>query len=254
MVNLKISIITISYNSAQYIEQTIQSVVSQTCQDKEYIVVDGGSTDGTIEIIKKYEGKIDKWVSGPDKGIADAMNKGLALASGDFVMFLHSDDYFVDEFVLSTAASHLSAGYEIFLFNIFLSNNGESRLTRPRGLNWWMNLKTGVFHQSAISARSLFERIGNFDTGFRIAMDYDFFLRAYRAGAHAKIIDFPLSVMRLCGVSSQLDWASLGERFAEEKLIHIKNCSSFVLRFIYFWYWLFYPGYRYCKSRLWAKS
>lgn len=244
---MKISIITISYNSSQYIEQTILSVVNQTCPDKEYIVVDGCSTDGTIDIIKKYQNQIDKWVSESDNGIADAMNKGLALATGDFVIFLHSDDYFVDENVLSAAAAHLSAGYEIFLFNIFLSNNGEKRLFRSRGLNWWMNLKTGVFHQSVICAKTLFGRIGDFDTGFWIAMDYDFFLRAYRARVKAKKIDLPLSVMRLCGLSSQLDWPSLRERFREQHLVHMKNCPLIWLKPLYYLYSQLYKFYRYSK-------
>jgi glycosyltransferase involved in cell wall biosynthesis len=254
MSNFKISIITISYNSARYLEQTIKSVVDQNLLDKEYIIVDGGSTDGTIEIIKKYEDKIDKWVSEPDHGIADAMNKGLALSSGDFVIFLHSDDYFVDENVLTVASAHLAADCEIFLFNIWLMKNGESRLFVPRGLNWWMNLKTGVFHQSAICSRTLFERIGNFDPDYRIAMDYDFFLRAYRAGVRAKKIGLPLSVMRLCGLSSQLDWPSLRERFREERRIHMKNSPSISLRLLYLIYWLFYPLYRYCKPCLCKKT
>ena len=247
---LKISIITISYNAAQYIEQTIQSVVNQSCSDKEYIVVDGGSTDGTIDIIQKYENQIDKWISEPDNGIADAMNKGLTLATGDYIIFLHSDDYFENENVLSTVASHLSVSYEIFMFNIFLSNNGDKWLLIPRGLNWWMNLKTGVFHQSVICARTLFERIGNFDTGFLIAMDYDFFLRAYRAGVKSRKIDYPMSVMRLCGVSSQLDWPRLKERFREERWVHLKNSPSIPLRLIYFVYWFFYPIYRYFQTCL----
>lgn len=213
-------------------------------------MVDGGSTDGTLEIIKKYEDKIDRWVSEPDRGIADAMNKGLAMTTGDFVVFLHSDDYFSDENVLSVAASHLSADDEILLFNIFLSNNGAERLFRPRGLNWWMNLKTGVFHQSVICASTLFKRIGDFDTGFRIAMDYDFFLRAYRAGARSKKIDTPLSVMRLSGVSSQLDWPNLLERINEERLIHLKHCPSLAMVLFYRIYWFFYPAIKLCRSKL----
>lgn len=243
-----ISIVTISRNSEIYLEQTINSVLRQTYSNTEYILIDGGSTDHTIDIIKKYEDKIDNWISEPDNGIADAMNKGLALATGDFVIFLHSDDYFVDENVLSAASAYLSAGFDIFLFNIFLSKNGESRLFVPKGLNWWMNFKTGVFHQSVICARTLFGRIGDFDSGFRIAMDYDFFLRAYRARVKAKKIDLPLSVMRLCGLSSQLDWPSLRERFREQHLVHMKNCPLIWLKPLYYLYSQLYKFYRYSKS------
>ena len=240
----KISIITICYNSEKFIEHTIDSVVSQDYAAKEYIVVDGASTDGTVDIIRKYEDRIDKWVSEPDRGIADAMNKGLAMASGEYVVFLHSDDYFLDENSLATAARHLDGVAEVYLFDIFLEKDGQKKLHRPRGFNWWMNLKTGVFHQSAVCARSLFDRIGTFDTSFRIAMDYDFFLRAYRAGARAKKIAMPFSVMRLVGLSSQLDWPSLSERFAEERRVHEKNCHRLPLRLFYLLYWSVYPAYR----------
>lgn len=89
---VKISIITVSYNAAKTIEQTIRSVVNQTYKNIEYIIIDGGSTDGTVDIIKKYEDKIAYWVSEPDKGIYDAMNKGIMLATGDYVYFLGADD------------------------------------------------------------------------------------------------------------------------------------------------------------------
>lgn len=245
---LKISIITVSYNSSRHIEQTIQSVLNQTYPHKEYIVIDGGSTDGTIEIIKKYECNIDKWISEPDDGIADAMNKGLSMICGDLVIFLHSDDYFVDENVLSVASAHLSNDYDIFLYNIFLSQNGVKRMFKPRGFNWWMNIKTGVFHQSAICSKGLFDRIGNFGTEFRVAMDYDFFLRAYRAGFKAIKINQPLSVMRMSGVSSQLDWPNLRERLREEHLVHLRNCSFSLMRVVYRIYAEVYKFYRYCKT------
>ena len=93
---MKISIITVSYNAAKTIEQTISSVVNQTYQDIEYIIIDGGSTDGTMDIIRKYEDRIAYWISEPDKGIYDAMNKGIDVATGDYVYFLGADDRLVD--------------------------------------------------------------------------------------------------------------------------------------------------------------
>lgn len=240
----KISIITITLNSDKYLEQAIESVRSQTFPNKEYIIIDGGSTDNTLELIKRHVDVIDVCISEPDKGIADAMNKGFALASGDFIIFLHSDDYFVDPNTLSKAVDYLSTDFDIFLFDIILSNKDRKRVYSPRGLNWWMNFKTGVFHQSSICSRALFEKIGNFDISLRIAMDYDFFLRAYRSGVKAKKIDFPLSVMRTSGVSSRMDWGSLAERFGEERQIHRKNCRGLLHRALYRIYWLLYLPYR----------
>lgn len=90
--NIKISIITVVYNGEAYLEKTIQSIVSQTYQNIEYIIIDGGSSDATLDIIKKYENKISHWISEPDKGIYDAMNKGVKLANGNFVNFMNADD------------------------------------------------------------------------------------------------------------------------------------------------------------------
>ena len=100
-----------------------------------------------------------------------------------------------------------------------------------------------------ICSKTLFEKIGNFDTNFKIAMDYDFFLRAYRAGVKAKQINIPAFSNAKSGISSQLDWSSLKERFAEERQIHIKNCQNIFMRLFYQVYWSAYMPYRYFLSR-----
>jgi glycosyltransferase involved in cell wall biosynthesis len=244
MKNQKISIITICYNSEKYIEQTIQSAINQSLNTKEFIIIDGGSTDGTLGIIKKHEKNINHWISEPDGGISDAMNKGLNAATGDYILFLHSDDYLINDEVLEIVSRHLDSKHDIFLFDIFLLNNGNRKLTKPRGFNWWMNFKTGVWHQSAICSSRLFKRIGDFDTNFKIAMDYDFFLRAYRDKVKVRKIGTPLSVMRNTGVSSQLDWPSLKKRFEEQRQIHFKNCESKIMQITYDIFSFFYMLYR----------
>ena len=240
----KLSIVTISFNSEQYLEQTIRSVIGQSYANIEYVVVDGGSNDGTLDIIRKYDSEIDRWISEPDAGIADAMNKALSLTTGDFVYFLHSDDYLEGDDAIEKASRHLTTQEDIFLFSIYLEKEGARVLRRPRGFSAWINFKTGVYHQSVICSKSLFEKIGPFDTDFRIAMDYDFFLRAYRQGIKTRVIDLPLATMRLIGVSSQNDWPSLRERFADERKLHRKNCHSTGMRLVYAAYWLLYLPYR----------
>ncbi len=240
----KVSVITVSLDSEKYIESAIQSVLHQTFANVEYLIVDGGSTDGTLDIIRKYEQHIHRWISEPDAGIADAMNKGLSMATGEYVIFLHSDDYFIDKNSLSRASEYLHSGAEIFLFNIYLEKDGSRTLRRPRGFNWWMNLKTGIFHQSTICKRSLFDTIGSFDTSLKIAMDYDFFLRAYRSGIMAEKIDIAISVMRLVGISSQLNWSALEKRFHEERTVHLKNCNGIFMLILYKIFWYVYPKYR----------
>lgn len=240
----KISIITITHNSELTIEQTIKSVVSQTFNDYEYVIVDGNSSDKTLSIIKKYEDYYSKWVSEPDSGISEAMNKGIELSTGEFLLFLHSDDYLLAEDTLLNASKWLNNEHEIFAFGIYYGNGERFRPFYPRGFNYWMNFKFGLLHQGVLCHRSVFEKIGNFDTNFKLTMDYDFFLRAYRNGMRLKRCNYPLSFMRNTGISSGLDNASLKERFLEEKKVHYKNNPSKLLLFLYSIYWRTYPKYR----------
>jgi glycosyltransferase involved in cell wall biosynthesis len=244
MNNFKVSIITITLNSEKYLEKTISSVITQTYPNKEYIIIDGASTDSTLDIVKKHSNHIDKWISEPDDGIADAMNKGLSFATGDYILFLHSDDFLADEKALEKASQYLDTEHDIFLFNIFYLEDEKKTLIKPRGLKWWINFKTGVLHQGTICSKDLFKKIGNFDTQFSIAMDYDFFLRAYKFGVRSKIIDCPLSIMRTTGISFKKDWITLQKRFSEERQIHKKNCRSILMKFLYFFYWPAYLIYR----------
>ena len=102
----RVTIITISYNAVLGIERTINSVITQTYSNLQYIIIDGGSTDGTVDIIKKYADKIDYWVSEPDSGIYYAMNKGIAIADGDWINFMNAGDYFVDRNVIEQIFQH----------------------------------------------------------------------------------------------------------------------------------------------------
>lgn len=240
----KISIITITLNSERFIRNTIESVLSQSYKNIEYIVIDGASTDKTVAIVGDYIERIDFFSSESDHGIADAMNKGLAAATGDYILLLHSDDYLVDARVIEHIAPFLGTGKDIYLCSIYRAFGERLVRSKPRGLNPWMNLKTGVYHQGAFCSRNLFDRIGLFDTSLTIAMDYDFFLRAYRAKASAAIIDLPIAVMRMVGVSSRRDWPTLQRRFAEERAVHEKSCNHPLLRAAYLLYWALYIPYK----------
>ena len=240
----KITIVTITYNSERYLEQTITSVIEQTYTNREYIVVDGNSSDGTLDIIKKYESEIDNWISEPDNGIADAMNKGIDLATGDYILFLQSDDYLVNSSVLERASEYLVDRFDIFFFQVLHDITGQNQMSSNRSLGWLTNFKMGSCHQGQLCSRKLFQRIGKFDTSFKIDMDYDLILRAYRAGASCNSVNMPLAVMRLIGISSRTDWKSLRERFDEEQRVHFKNCTSVWTRSLYIFYWMMYLPYR----------
>lgn len=244
MFNPKITIITITYNSERYLEQTITSVIEQTYTNREYIVVDGNSTDGTLDIIKKYESEIDNWISEPDNGIADAMNKGIDLATGDYILFIHSDDYLVNSSVLERASEYLGDRFDIFFFQVLHDINEQNQVSSNRSLGWLTNFKMGSCHQGQLCSRKLFQKIGKFDTSFKIDMDYDLILRAYRTGASCNSVNMPLAVMRLIGISSRTDWKSLRERFDEERRVHSKNCTTIWMRLLYIFYWMMYLPYR----------
>lgn len=246
----KITVITVCLNAERYIEQTIQSVVEQTYTDIEYVVVDGGSSDGTVEIIKKYQQQIPSWVSESDKGIADAMNKGLSMATGDYIMFLHSDDYLIERGAISMAAEYLDGKADIYGFDIVYSSARGSRRFHSKGFGWSMNFKTGLWHQGVFCRRELFDRIGGFDAELSIAMDYDHFLRACRYGAKLKLIRQAVAVMRDTGISSQRDWRTLKRRFADERRIHFRHCRSTAQRCMYGLYWLLYLPYRRLRAAI----
>jgi glycosyltransferase involved in cell wall biosynthesis len=236
-----ITVITVVYNGDKHLEQTIQSVIHQTYNNLEYIVIDGSSTDKTLDIIRQYEGMIDYWLSEQDQGIADAMNKAIALATGEYLVFIHADDYFECNDSLKIAIQQVNES-EIVLFDILYGANLKK--LSPRGFNFWINFKTGVYHQASLCRREVFNGIGGFDTDFKIAMDYDFFLRAYRRGVINQSLPSVLSVMRDTGISSRKDIDSVLERLAEERKVHDKNCPHFLMATLYKGYWFFYMFYK----------
>lgn len=243
----KISIITVCFNAEKYIEQTIKSVIEQKDCDIEYIVIDGASTDNTLDIIKQYGAGITKWISEPDGGIANAMNKGVQLAMGDYLLFLHADDYFTDVDVVSKILSYLTGNADIYAFDVIYKTKSKEvrKRTKPFGIRTYF--KTPVMHQGAFCKKELFKQLGGFDDSLAIAMDYDFFYKAYKLGALMEIHHQALSIMRDTGISSRQDWPSLKQRFSEEKRVHLANKKSVFMTVMYALYWMLYLPYRKVK-------
>ena len=180
---MKISIITIAYNSENSISDAINSVLSQTYPDIEYIIVDGKSKDKTVEIVKSYGNKISKFVSEPDKGIYDALNKGIEMASGDMVGFMHSDDLFADEHVIEKVAGLFK---ENDVDSIYGDLNYVFKNDTNKILRYWKSgefslsrLKFGWMppHPTFYVKRKIYEKYGGFDIDFKISSDYDSMLR-----------------------------------------------------------------------------
>ena len=170
-----ISIITAVYNGEQFLEKTIQSVINQTYNNIEYIIIDGGSTDGTLNIIKKYEDKIDYIVSESDNGIGDAFNKGIRCVSGNYINFLNAGDYFLDNSIIYSNLKYFKKKYTIITSFVKFGN-----ITIPRyKLNNSMPLykKARISHQASFVAMQIFKDKGLFDTNIEIRMDYEFWMR-----------------------------------------------------------------------------
>jgi glycosyltransferase involved in cell wall biosynthesis len=180
---MKISIITICYNSAQTLEKTILSVAGQSYTNIEYIVVDGCSNDGTLDIIKKHKDKISRWISEPDKGLYDAMNKGIAMATGDLIGILNSDDTFYSDTVVAEIAHfHQQNDIEASIGNI-IQHKEDGKIIRLYSSKYWNpeKLKIGFMppHPSIFLKRELFHKFGLYSTDFIIAADYELVIRFF---------------------------------------------------------------------------
>ncbi len=185
---MKISIITVAYNSADTIAETMDSVAKQTYADLEHLVVDGASKDDTVKIAQAHSTSCTRITSEPDKGIYDAMNKGLAHATGDIVCFLNADDAYADPEVLSRVAHEMQQhGLDALFGDVVFFNPGapERNVRRYRSDRFcpdrlaygWMPAHPALFMR-----RSIYQELGGFRTHFRIAGDFDFVVRAFAPG------------------------------------------------------------------------
>ena len=201
--NPLISIITVVFNGEKHLEQTIQSIFNQTYKNIEYIIIDGGSTDKTLDIIKKYENKITHWQSEADNGIYDAMNKGIRIAKGEFVGLINSDDYYEPNAV-ETIVQKLNEEPEtdVFFGNMYIINENlpkKQLQTYKKGDN--LEKVFSIWHPTVFVRKKAYNDFGLFDLSYKIAADYELLLRFYKENCKFFYIDKAISNFREGGIS-----------------------------------------------------
>lgn len=201
---LKISVITVCLNSVKTIEQTIRSVIMQDYNNIEYIIVDGGSTDGTVNIIRKYEDYLSGWISEPDKGIYDAMNKGVSMARGDVIAFLNSGDWYKEGIIKFVANDISDSKSSISCYDVDVFDGTEIRECGQKLAEKQENIRICMTycHQAVFAKRCLFEEFGKFNTAFSLAGDYEWILRMYNNEIDIKYKAIAVANFREGGISS----------------------------------------------------
>ena len=199
---MKLSIITVNLNNRDGLQKTIDSVVTQTFKDYEWIVIDGGSTDGSKELIEQYADHFAYWVSEPDKGIYNAMNKGIKMAGGEFLLFLNSGDYLRETNTLDKVFSAFPDG-DIIYGNLTLIERGNAKEDRqyPDMLSFYDLYQRSLPHPSTFIKTSLLKN-NPYDEQFRIAADWKFFLKMAFESRDFRHIEIFVSCFDLQGVSS----------------------------------------------------
>ena len=235
---MKISLVTPCFNAARFIAETIESVLAQDVPGLEYIILDGGSNDGTADIIRRYESKLAWWISEPDKGQTSAINRGLARATGDVLGFLNADDMLVPDAlraVLDTFARRPEV--ELAVGEVEWIDATGSRLGLHAGeienlsdvldiyRVWWG--KRQWVQPEVFFRRSLWERIGAFDEKYHLAFDFDYWVRCFRAGARVARVPTPLARFRLHGDLERLAPIQIAvARTRRRPVAHVANIAA----------------------------
>lgn len=224
----KLSVITINLNNKAGLEKTIKSVLDQTFNDFEYIIIDGASSDESINIINEYADGITYWSSQSDTGIYDAMNKGLKQASGEYCLFLNSGDYLYDKNVFANV--FLSNPFNDIIYGDIVIDSGETQEIRlsPERITLKHLLNDTLWHPVSFIKRKLFEKVGYYNTAFIIAGDYDFFLKAFIIhNCSQQHINALISVFNMQGISSKHDFANLV--INERKISQVNNIDPKII-------------------------
>lgn len=237
---MKISVITITYNSEKTVEDTLKSVVEQTCEDLEYIIIDGGSTDNTLQIVEKYRDRIAVVVSEKDAGISDAFNKGIKKATGDIIAIINSDDLLLPG-ALKMIEDTLKPETDVLYGNaIMFGNDRQDSISTPMSLDQF-KYRMAVLHPATFVRKRAYEKYGLYDLHFKASMDRDLLAKMYFGGATFQYCDFEFAKFRTGDGASSKQFYNVALKEKEEisikwgasrircKLITIKTFLRFTL-------------------------
>lgn len=229
-----LSIITICYNIKDEIERTCKSIVNQTWQDFEWIVVDGGSTDGTVEVLKKYQDRMTVFISEPDKGVYNAMNKGIKRAHGEWLNFMNGGDCFADKNVLEKVFKNKTYDADVLYGDVIIVNmNGEEKIRTyfdKLSEDFWR--KSTVCHQSAFLKRKLFREFKPYNEKYKIASDWEKFTVAFLCHKKFTHIKFCVARFFLGGISYRSSLIKQEKELFYKTFRQIKVIRYFLFGFI----------------------
>ncbi len=236
---MTVSIITVCHNSESSIAATIRSVLAQKFSGIEYIIIDGASNDGTVEIIKSFGTQISKWVSEPDHGLYDALNKGIAMATGDVIGFLHSDDFFLDDHVIEKVVDLFERKHADSVYGDiqYVDQNDISKVLTDRKSGnyhrWKFKLGWLPPHPTFYTRRIFYQQYGLFDTSFNIAGDYDSMLRfLVKNKIRATYLPEVMVRMRVGGVSNRT-MENIKKKWREDyRAMKKNNCGNLFTLFL----------------------
>ncbi len=216
---MKLSVITINYNNASGLLRTIQSVKEQNYSDMEYIVIDGGSSDDSVTVIKEHEAFINKWVSEKDNGIYNALNKGIKMATSDYLLFLNSGDHLYNDDVLNGIDKYID-NTDIIAFDINVLGQGFNQINKhPEKIKFSYLVDDTLAHQAVFIKRSLFGKVGLYDETLKIVADWRFFIHAIVFhNATYKAVHEILSTYYLDGISSSAEGTFVRKKERESVL------------------------------------
>jgi len=239
------TVITASLDMGSSLTRTIESIKNQKFQDYEHIVIDGGSTDKTLEILESYSNTYNlKWISVPDQGVPDAFNNALKISSGRYIIAIQSDDYILDTDVLEKAFEIISnEELDIYSFPIMKEvSQGKVKQINPIKHLWWLRFRNIFPHQGIFVNRKLFDKIGYYDLKYTITEDYDFLYRALNAQSTVSFESLLVAYMGGGGPCSTDKY--LSTRLHEEISLQAKNEKNIVWRLMQIIFWIFYYPFK----------